>query len=402
MTNFVYYLFILFTTVNGVTINETPFQCYAEIHHYSLTAGQAAMFQTPDYPKSMSTGTPDGSVNCSASLSRGDNTGDLVIFLVNGNINEFKFTGADEIDGMTVVNNAYYNSNTFYQKIYYGRNNPTVNFTFMEESNVYDWTAFQAFVYAPNSSITSDCLLNNEVFDLTKTSENIIIPLFTFGNRSNEVNETCFWRFNIPADYYLKLVINHIDLDTENGESLEVGSKFSSLIKDVGVYITEGPLIQIFYTKYAHGYKKFGFEGYATLFQYKTLSNTACGMGNDNITQGIYYTNFNHESGYPDDTSCTAPLIVKKGESYLLGMKKNFYEYYADSIVIQSPQGNTYDVKSYYIFEPTQDDHYHLNFTADNTVSQGGFELLQTNIGMLFIFKYSLCMLSISISLKSD
>ena len=56
------------------------------------------MFQSPDYPKSLSSGNTDTAVQCSTSFTRKDSTGNMLIYLINGNMGNFTFQNTREID----------------------------------------------------------------------------------------------------------------------------------------------------------------------------------------------------------------------------------------------------------------------------------------------------------------
>ena len=65
---------------------------------YPLAAGEALLFQSPDYPKSISSGNMDNAVQCYTSFTRKDNNGSLLIYLLNGNMGKFTFANSQEID----------------------------------------------------------------------------------------------------------------------------------------------------------------------------------------------------------------------------------------------------------------------------------------------------------------
>ncbi|KAE9552178.1 hypothetical protein FO519_004625 [Halicephalobus sp. NKZ332] len=102
-----------------------------------------------------------------------------------------------------------------------------------------------------------------------------------------------------------------------------------------------------------------------------------CSTSYNDTLSDIYYTNFDRKCGYPNNFYCNVTVIFEAGKNYFLTKTKDYYEYIADSIVIKDLNGESYQIVGDMTFEPKSDKKYSLEFSSDDSVFQGGFELRQ-------------------------
>uniref|UniRef100_A0AC34Q3M4 Uncharacterized protein n=1 Tax=Panagrolaimus sp. JU765 TaxID=591449 RepID=A0AC34Q3M4_9BILA len=310
------------------------------------------MVQSPNFPKDLIDFPYIDDVKCDMTFTRSDGKDYGLYFIFtngytfgynfsspNGEIKQFE----EKFDGQNANADDFeiYDSNSRIE-LYKAKTSISFGYGYGSDGHsgttVRLWSAFQAFVYAPESVPTTNCWMNGQTFDLTDDKK--IIPLFS--QQIFNDYENCSWTVTVPLTMNMKLTIPKLFMPEGTVYQAKV-------IPDGGtpINVTEGMsrefsgysfVIQFIASESAKEFNPdfIGFFGLVTAVFKANQSLEPlrfCRVNNETSTKSRLLSNDpNH--GYNNNGICTASIPKEPNVAIVLQATYRFMEYLADKIEV--------------------------------------------------------------------